>query len=147
MGHVLRNVPRPSFGHPLRSPIAADPNILAALPVSLTRLLRLLALRSGCMGTVWGWLVAGDFPSSWANVGTRLEDKNTIVATAKTRMAVCSTKVGVVWFAQERPHFAPPVQMIKLTETREITAYRWCIPTRRGESPGSAGQLALSSEQ
>jgi hypothetical protein len=46
----------------------------------------------------------------------------------KTRMAVCSTKVGVVWFAQERPHFAPPVQMIKLTETREITAYRWVHP-------------------
>jgi hypothetical protein len=80
------------------------------------------ALRSGCTGTVWGWLVAGDFPSSWANAGTRLEDKKHYRRYRK-KHAWPSAPLRLASFgSRKRGRFAPPVQMIKLTETREITA-------------------------
>jgi hypothetical protein len=37
-----------------------------------------------------GWLGLADFPWSWPNDGTRLEDSNKIVATAKARMCLPS---------------------------------------------------------
>jgi hypothetical protein len=33
----------------------------------------------------------------------------------------------------QKGRFTPPVHMIKLTETQEITPYKWYIRTRRGE--------------
>jgi hypothetical protein len=44
----------------------------------------------------------------------------------------------------KKGRYAPPVHMIKLTETREITPYKWCIRTRRGEPAGSK-PIRLSS--
>jgi hypothetical protein len=32
------------------------------------------------------------------------------------------------WWSCRKGRYAPPVQMIKLTETREITPYRWVHP-------------------